>query len=45
MGMGSMIGAQRLRHFSVLNVTAEMADTAGRPVLPIRTESDWEGNE
>lgn len=39
-GMGSMYSAQGLRHLYMPNVTAEVAETCGRPVITVRA-----GNE
>lgn len=39
-GMGSQYSAHSLRHFYMPNVTAEVAETAGRPVLSVRLGHD-----
>lgn len=39
-GMGSMYSAQGLRHLYMPNVTAEVAETCGRPLITVRAGSD-----
>jgi nucleotide-binding universal stress UspA family protein len=38
--MGSMYSSQSLRHLSLPNVTAEIAETAGCPILTVRTRPE-----
>jgi len=38
--MGSMYSSHSLRHFTLPNITAEIAETAGCPILTVRTGSD-----
>jgi nucleotide-binding universal stress UspA family protein len=44
-GMGSMYSSQGLRHLYMPNVTAEVAETAGRPVITVRAGYDMLGEE
>jgi nucleotide-binding universal stress UspA family protein len=37
--MGSMYSSHSLRHFALPNITAEIAETAGCPILTVRSES------
>ncbi len=38
--MGSMYSSHSLRHFALPNITAEIAETAGCPILTVRTMPD-----
>lgn len=42
-GMGSMYSAQGLRHLYMPNVTAEVAETCGLPVITVRARNELSG--